>query len=106
MITSSLSLKNEQYDRFWSSKNCRRSPFSIDVLFFNSAGEPIHYKHSEDVMSIIDCVYLWNPTNWAKSLREDNNKSTILRTKSDFFCKIFFEFFVDKCIYITTYNEF
>ena len=87
-MADSLRIKSGEYNRYWSSKNCRRSPFSLEILLFNSAGEPIHNKYCDCLMSIVDCVYLWNPNRWLESVREDENQSVILRTKSDFFCKI------------------
>lgn len=92
--SSSSIIKNDEYNRYWSSKNCRKSPFSIELIIFNSVGEPIHNKYCDFLMSIIRCVYLWNPDSWLESLREDDNRSAILRTKSDFFCKILFDTFL------------
>lgn len=74
------------YDRSQSSKNCRKSPFSIEVWIFDAEGEIITQQNEKSLAEIINCIYLWNIIDWSKALETCTSRSNILRTKSDFFC--------------------
>ena len=87
-VSKPLIYVNSVYCRLWSSKNCRESPFSIEILLLDEQGSPIHQKHCEYILDIMRCIYLWDPDDWSDSLRDDPDRGTILRTKSDFFCKL------------------
>lgn len=74
-------VSGKEYNRLYSSKNCRKSPFELELWIFDENGHAIHAQHAEVVSEAVKCIYLWNPQAW------HNVSPKELRVKSDFFCK-------------------
>lgn len=72
------------YDRTYSSKNCRKSRVHIELSVLDGEGKDIKDSRISEIFSDI---FLWDSSLWLARLEglPNKNKYEILRTKSDFF---------------------
>jgi hypothetical protein len=85
----SLSFGPIEYDRSFSSKNCRVSVATFQLWLFDAAGQSIHTSADArpELTRILNTILCWKASEWSVQLASSSSSDSAvtLRTKSDFF---------------------